>query len=200
MASIADFVSNLANDPQDPIQENSPSGQEQPGLVRDDNDRVPGQAQVVQQPLPGDDQVASATLTQAPPDPVSATVVVDAATEIPEFSSPTAAAAEQDQPGDFHQAPPEAIATASGSVAEVGLPGPRIPHFNELPLSLRQNLPGLELNVHVYDADPEVRFVLINMVRYQEGDEVGVGIYLQEINEGGIQLQYQNTRFLLSTR
>ena len=51
-------------------------------------------------------------------------------------------------------------------------------NFNKLtdtPVADRSRLSQLEVNVHVYDDNPQSRFVLINMVKYKEGDRLPGG-------------------------
>jgi len=47
--------------------------------------------------------------------------------------------------------------------------------LNDLPVSQRSLLDQYEINVHVYDSNPASRFVLINMVKYKEGDRISEG-------------------------
>jgi len=68
----------------------------------------------------------------------------------------------------------------------------------ELPLTVRQSLPALDLLVHVYSKVPEERFVLINGTRFKEGDDVSPGVRLAEIRPEGALIDFRDYRFLLS--
>lgn len=68
----------------------------------------------------------------------------------------------------------------------------------ELPLSVRQSLPALNLLVHVYSNTPEDRFVLINGTRFREGDELSPGVRLAEIRPQGALVDFRDYRFLLT--
>ena len=47
--------------------------------------------------------------------------------------------------------------------------------MNKLPPAERSRLSQYEINVHVYDNNPQNRFVLINMSKYKEGDRLPSG-------------------------
>ena len=68
----------------------------------------------------------------------------------------------------------------------------------ELPLTVRQSLPALNLLVHVYANLPDDRFVLINGTRFREGDELAPGVRLAEIRPEGALIDFRDYRFLLS--
>ena len=81
------------------------------------------------------------------------------------------------------------------------------PAWNRLPLwplvpdrILRQVKERLELNVHVYSEHPEDRFVLFNMKKYREGDQIAEGLDLEEITKEGVILAVPNGRFRLESR
>jgi len=67
----------------------------------------------------------------------------------------------------------------------------------ELPLSVRRDLPSLNLSIHVFSTEPESRFVLINGERRVEGDQLGQGAQLVEIRREGALVQFRDYRFLL---
>jgi hypothetical protein len=67
----------------------------------------------------------------------------------------------------------------------------------ELPLSIRRNLPALNLSIHVFSEQAEERFVLINGVRYIIGDELPEGARLVDIRREGAIVDYRDYRFLL---
>lgn len=53
----------------------------------------------------------------------------------------------------------------------------------------------LVLNMHVYSANPDGRFVLLNMKKYNEGDRLFEGPTLERITEEGVVLSMDGQRF-----
>ena len=74
---------------------------------------------------------------------------------------------------------------------------PAVPLVYELSLATRQTLPELKLNMHVYNADPARRFVIIDGTRAGEGQPLSQGLDVAEIRPDGIVLRYQGQTFLL---
>ena len=58
-------------------------------------------------------------------------------------------------------------------------------------------LPELHLDLHVFAARPQDRFVMINMHRLGEGDSLPNGAQVDVIRPDGVVLSYHGTRFLL---
>ena len=70
--------------------------------------------------------------------------------------------------------------------------------LTDLPVAQRAQLGQYEVNVHVYDDRPSRRFVLINMVKYKEGDQVSGGnISISSIVPEGVVLSYGNEQILI---
>lgn len=67
----------------------------------------------------------------------------------------------------------------------------------ELPFAVRQELPELNLSIHVFSAEPSERFVLINGERRQEGESLGGGARLAEISRQGALVDFRDYRFLI---
>lgn len=74
-----------------------------------------------------------------------------------------------------------------------------LPLLQDLPANIRQGLPALHVDVHVYDKDPSRRFVLINMQRYRQGDTLAAGPRLLRITKNGVVLKYRGVRFRLGS-
>ncbi len=73
-----------------------------------------------------------------------------------------------------------------------------VPSVRDLPESTRSSLSQYEVNVHVFDDDPNRRFVLINMDKYKEGDRIANnGPLVEEITASGVVVDYGNGRALL---
>ncbi|MEE4305100.1 MAG: general secretion pathway protein GspB [Wenzhouxiangella sp.] len=69
----------------------------------------------------------------------------------------------------------------------------------ELPLSVRRNLPDLNLAIHVYSPNESERFVLINGERYVPGDSIGE-VNIVDISREGAIVDFRSHRFLLEPR
>lgn len=63
-------------------------------------------------------------------------------------------------------------------------------------MDVRLQVPALVMNVHVYAQSPADRFVLINMQRLEEGEEVD-GLITREIRPDGVLMEFQGHQFLL---
>ena len=59
------------------------------------------------------------------------------------------------------------------------------------------HLPALRVDLHVYAAKPEERFVLINMHRLHEGEVLPEGVRIESITPEGVVLSYQGAKFIL---
>lgn len=74
----------------------------------------------------------------------------------------------------------------------------QVPTLNELLGQGRMmNLPAMSVDLHVYAALKEDRFVFINLAKYQEGQRLKEGPLVEEITTDGVILQYQGERFLI---
>ncbi len=71
------------------------------------------------------------------------------------------------------------------------------PTIYEVRASGSSNLPELHLDIHVYSAKPEDRFVFINMVKLREGSQLKEGPQVAEITPDGVILENQGQLFLL---
>jgi general secretion pathway protein B len=122
------------------------------------------------------------------PDPALAT------TPLPPASTETAAGI---NPADFARAIPRSgglatpAATAAQTAADLGLPT-----LNDLNAN-GAGLPELRLSLHVYDADPARRYVLLNSTRLREGETTPDGIRLERVTETGVILSWRGRRFTI---
>jgi general secretion pathway protein B len=87
-----------------------------------------------------------------------------------------------------------AITPAQASAAAASSSG--VPSRDEV-LARGTTLPGLRLDLHVYDTDPAARFVFINMRKLREGDSLPDGVRVEEITQHGARLSYRGTQFTL---
>jgi general secretion pathway protein B len=59
------------------------------------------------------------------------------------------------------------------------------------------HLPALRVDLHVYAAKSEERFVLINMHRLREGESLPEGVRVESITPEGVVVSYQGAKFIL---
>lgn len=100
-------------------------------------------------------------------------------------------------------APPVAAepVTPAPPQAPVAPPTPAatsVPLLRDLPADFRASVPPLSLDVHVYAPSATGRFVLINMKKYHEGEQLAEGPRIEEITEEGVVLSYQGQQFRIA--
>jgi len=79
---------------------------------------------------------------------------------------------------------------AQPSPAEANIPSRR-----ELPVSVQQSLPPINIEGHIYDANPVARMVIINGAIRREKQRIDHGMILEEITPNGVILSYQGHVF-----
>ena len=73
-----------------------------------------------------------------------------------------------------------------------------LPVWPQVPSSLFDQLQGnLRMDVHVYAAEPDNRFILVNLAKYHEGEQMNEGPVVEEITLEGVILNFNGERFLL---
>jgi general secretion pathway protein B len=137
--------------------------------------------------------------------PVDAEVGPDAATldEVLD-DSPEAAAPDRPAAASAETMPPSQAAPAPAPAPTPVPPPPSAPvarsaeplPLKDMPPSFRSEFPALSVQVHVYDANPLRRFVLINGKKYRETDTLVEGPKVVEIVPGGVVLEHRGTRVL----
>ncbi len=90
------------------------------------------------------------------------------------------------------------VAPAASAPVVVKPDTANVPLLRDLPADLRAVVPPMSLDVHVYAASATGRFVLINMRKYHEGDQLGEGPRIAEITEEGVVLSYQGQLFRIA--
>jgi general secretion pathway protein B len=73
-----------------------------------------------------------------------------------------------------------------------------VPLYQEAAAAGGAQFPQLRLDLHVYAARPQDRFVMINMHKLREGDSLPEGVHVDSITPEGAVLSYNGSRFLLS--
>ncbi|MBI3774658.1 MAG: general secretion pathway protein GspB [Gammaproteobacteria bacterium] len=96
-------------------------------------------------------------------------------------------------------ADPAPVASAPAPLAttreSADTPLEMIPLLMEMPPQFQQALPPIRVDVHVHASQAENRFVMINLRRYHEGDEVAAGLILERITKDGMVLRFRGERF-----
>lgn len=135
-----------------------------------------------EQPAP-----VQATAAAKPPEPMPRQAVPAAAPVVP-LASPVA----PPSPVAIRPAPrpQEKPAGATDAAAERNVIA-----MSELPASIRQELPAMQVLLHLYSAKPASRFVTINNQTLQEGEAVAPGLMLESITPEGMILGYKGYRF-----
>lgn len=147
------------------------------------------------------------------PESTSATSSESANSDTASAAAQTAAAPAQPRPAlprPALAAPPSATPTrpmaAPPSVARRSTPpafpvsseeSPTLPSRDDL-LAAGAAIPEANLNMHVYDASPALRFVLLNGQRLREGEVSREGLRVEQILPEGVLLSAGGTSFMLS--
>ncbi len=141
-----------------------------------------------------------AAVMPAPPAPVAASVVpapAVVAAPAPAAVAPLPVEAEQPaaavQPTDepLMEAVPDAEPLPASSVMVYA----DVPRLQDLPFEERARLPAPRIDVHVFAQEPERRFVLINLRKYQVGDKLEDGPTLEAILNDGIVLSHAGRQY-----
>lgn len=134
---------------------------------------------------------------QVPAAVAPAPMVTTAPAALPNVTPPVATAPATAMPPHAAAAMPVVPAiTAPPPVAEPA--ATVVPLLRDLPADLRAAVPSLSLDVHVYAASPAARFVLINMKKYHEGEQLAEGPRVAEITEEGVIFSYQGQQFRIA--
>ena len=89
------------------------------------------------------------------------------------------------------------IPTPEASYPAASVPAaPALPQIFELDYSVRNELPKMLLSMHVYNRDPQRRFVVINGKRLVEGEQIEGKVTIAAIVPTGIECEMNGTRFL----
>jgi general secretion pathway protein B len=72
-----------------------------------------------------------------------------------------------------------------------------VPLYQDAALAAGTHLPELRLDLHVFAAKPQDRFVMINMHKLHEGDSLPEGVRVESITPEGAVMSKDGSRFLL---
>ena len=71
----------------------------------------------------------------------------------------------------------------------------RVMTLGELPLSILQDLPSMQISLHLHSTKPANRFVSINNQMLQEGAYPAPGLKLEQITPDGMVFSFKGYRF-----
>jgi general secretion pathway protein B len=151
-------------------------------------------------PRPAEHPVSDLAAPALPTPAVAPTAPPSAAAPIAAGSVPQQAAAPTQvaTPADPASAPP---ATPSGPAPSAAPePAPTVATsvpLSQMPAAQRAALPSLKLSVHVFADEATRRFAIIDGRRHVEGDELGGGVRLREIQRDGVLLDIGGQPWLL---
>ena len=92
-------------------------------------------------------------------------------------------------------ATPQASTVKPQSQPQPGATG-AIPDWDDLPLVFRSEFTVPRIDVHVYDTNPRMRFILVNLKKYREGERLESGALLEKITPEGVQLSFRGKQFI----
>ena len=78
-----------------------------------------------------------------------------------------------------------------------GAPLPGVPLYQDVAPRRARSCRSLRLDLHVFAARPQDRFVMINMHKLREGDTLPEGVHVDSITPEGAVLAYNGSKFLL---
>ena len=116
----------------------------------------------------------------------------------PALSAPALAAPPSAAPTRSMAAPPSDARRSTRPAFPVSSEeSPTLPSRDDL-LAAGAAIPEANLNMHVYDASPALRFVLLNGQRLREGEVSREGLRVEQILPSGVLLSTGGTSFMLS--
>jgi general secretion pathway protein B len=145
--------------------------------------------------VPAPAEQAAATLMPSPTGPATAPSA-DTSAQVPTAPAiappPVATTAPATAPEPAPTPAPVAATPATEATSSSD-----VPPVYALSLAIRQALPPLRLSMHVWNADPARRFVILGEARAVEGEAAGDDLRVVEIRRDGVVLEFRGTRFLL---
>jgi general secretion pathway protein B len=145
-------------------------------------------------PPPAAATVAAATVVAAPPAAAAPAPAAAAPGPAPDAASPPAAG--EANPEDYAPAeepPPPGV--LGGRVRRGTASG--VPLYQDATAAPGTTLPQLRLDLHVFAARPQDRFVMINMHKLHEGESLPEGVRVDSITPEGAVMSYNGQKFLL---
>lgn len=69
------------------------------------------------------------------------------------------------------------------------------PLLQSMPPEFQAKIPPLKISLYAYFSDPRKRFAVINLSRYEAGEQIADGVRLEAIKADGLIVSHQGTRF-----
>jgi general secretion pathway protein B len=144
--------------------------------------RSPQRAPAAAPVPPAVQPAAAVAVAPSPPEPLLSDSEPKDAARNPDDYAPAVAPAKQPQDQGAH--------VTSGT--ESGFKS-----YNDAAQNPDSRLPALRIDLHVYAANQQDRFVLINMHRLHEGDSLPEGVRVEAITPEGVVVSYRGTKYFL---
>jgi general secretion pathway protein B len=149
----------------------------------------------------------TAAMTQPPPSGAPAGVApgaagsqlpanVSAASNVGNDAPPADAPEGKSNPDDYAPAAEPGAPAGFGNHVSRGTTN-GVPLYQDAALAPGSHIPELRLDLHVFAAKPQDRFVMINMHKLHEGDSLPEGVRVESITPEGAVLTHAGTRFFL---
>ncbi len=167
-------------------------------VVANPNLLIPGQPSTIKESEPITPAAPDAAAKSAAPaleswPTAAARAAVPATPPAPAAAPPTVATAPVVTPTAPAVAAPSSVAAAPAAPAPATANVVKL--LWELPYAQRREIPDLKVTMHVFDATPAARFIIVNGNRQVEGDDIE-GIKVIEIRPDGVVMESQGQRFL----
>ena len=168
---------------------------------------VPPALEPAPEPVPTQSQAA----VDAPPGAIrttnapDASVTRDPAARVPSLADPLPPSAALRPPSAAEPARTAATTPITPTTPRVASPPPApspasdLPRVTELPAGQRERLPALKMTMHMWNADPARRFVIVDGRRLVEGDRVGDAT-VRTIDADGVVLELEGQPLRLPLR
>ncbi|MBV8145130.1 MAG: general secretion pathway protein GspB [Gammaproteobacteria bacterium] len=128
--------------------------------------------------------------------PVAAPGPAGAAPAAAVAATAAATGAEPASPEDYAPAAEQPATAGIGSHVRRGTES-GVPLYQDVSTTAGTQVPQLRLDLHVFAAKPQDRFVMINMHKLREGDTLPEGVHVDSITPEGAILSYNGSKFLL---
>jgi len=138
---------------------------------------------------------AAPAASPAPPAAATQVAAVPAGAVAGTAAGTPGSAAPESNPEDYTPAEEPAATGLGNRVRRSTASG--VPLYQDAAATPGTQIPQLRLDLHVFAARPQDRFVMINMRKLREGDSLPQGVHVESITPDGAVLSYNGSRFLL---
>jgi len=92
------------------------------------------------------------------------------------------------------KAPSDEAALPGDSLHGSAVSDEEVIEMNQLPSDIRNELPKISINTHIYSNNPSSRVVNINGIVLREGEDIAKGLTLEKITASGVIISYKDRR------